>query len=1448
VGAGATIKANALTEGDGGKVIVWADDWTKYYGAIEAKGGATSGNGGFVEVSGKTNLAFAGRVDVSAPNGRAGTILLDPRDIIIQDNSPATDDGQLGDSAILFADAGAATDYTISDEALEALTGNIVLQAQQDIRVENGLSGGGLILANQGAGERVVFQAGRHIEIGSAVTTSGAALVLEADSPHQPPGPDDIGAVRVDAAIQSNGGHITLIAGGKEKANDEGGFFLGADVNAGAGGINVSLSKAGTTVFYIGAGGNTQLSSNEVQRLKTTGALVLGEALSAGPAGQSTSVATGSLLLKVDKITNDTSSPIELTSANGSSFQLIAGNGGVFLDRPLTTFQNTVISTTGDVTINETLATSNNSLTINATANVILGPSGAISTGSGSFTCSGTGCPTGSNDVFWDGGGGNLNWFTAQNWSGDFVPDSTHDVTIGAGAGTILINGTAQAQSLVADRPVQISSTESLVLTNASTFSGVTVSGGTATFSGGASAETLALSSGTVNGSGILAVTSDFNQTGGSLGTTFSNLALTKSGNFSLGSFTATGSISLTAVGGALLDANGAGVLNVTTPTTSLTAAGGINLDTAVSTLTTSNITSGDTVVRNTKIGGLAVTGMSNAGGGSILLTNNSGITLNGTVSAGAGSGDAVVLAGTSFTNNAGASALNAGSGRWLVYSGNPASDNRGGLVYGFKQYNATYGVTTVVGSGNGFLYTIAPSITPSLGGTAAKGYDGNTTAPTVSLTASPAAGVIDTDTVSLSIGAASYLDKNAGSGKQVDASGISIASATNGAATVYGYQLTTSASANVGTINPAVVSLSGSRAYDGSVDFTAGSFTPTLSGLVGTETLTMASGTGTVPLKNVGTQTLSRGTLGLGDGTNGGLASNYTLTGGTHTGTITQAALTLSTSNVTKSYDGNTSASGTAVVSSGTLYGTDSVSGGSFAFTDKNMGLGNKTVTVSGVAVSDGNSGGNYTVSYANNTTSTINPAVVSLSGSRAYDGSVDFTAGSFTPTLSGLVGTETLTMASGTGTVPLKNVGTQTLSRGTLGLGDGTNGGLASNYTLTGGTHTGTITQAALTVTAQADNRVYNGTTSSSVAPTVGTPFGTDTISTAPTQIYDTKHVGASKTLTASGLVVNDGNAGNNYNVSYVTNTSGVITARPITVTAATDAKTYDGTTISVAAPVIAGGLGAGDTAAFLQSFDTKNVGTGKTLTPSGTVNDGNGGNNYAVSFTTVSTGTINPATLAYLADTASRNAGDANPPFTGNVTGFVAGETLGSATTGTLAFASPATVTSPEGQYAINGSGLAANNGNYMFVQAPSNATALTVLTITSAAAQSALQTTVNSTNNAPPSSTIGTGTGPQDQALGSSQAFLQTQGGETILLTATPQAQGGVYVNLDTGEQTVITSNETPPAGIFYNEQTGTVVAVTKEEGSGKPVILTGTASSETVAKGGKARLVSTVGCR
>lgn len=86
------------------------------------------------------------------------------------------------------------------------------------------------------------------------------------------------------------------------------------------------------------------------------------------------------------------------------------------------------------------------------------------------------------------------------------------------------------------------------------------------------------------------------------------------------------------------------------------------------------------------------------------------------------------------------------------------------------------------------------------------------------------------------------------------------------------------------------------------------------------------------------------------------------------------------------------------------------------------------------------------------------------------------------------------------------------------------------------------------------------------------------------------------------------------------------------------------------------------------------------------------------------------ITPATLFYVADPFARFVGLPNGLLSGSVTGFRNDDTLAGATSGTLLFTSPADSLSPVGVYAIDGSGLSATN--YVFEQAPGNATALTV----------------------------------------------------------------------------------------------------------------------------------------
>ena len=199
-----------------------------------------------------------------------------------------------------------------------------------------------------------------------------------------------------------------------------------------------------------------------------------------------------------------------------------------------------------------------------------------------------------------------------------------------------------------------------------------------------------------------------------------------------------------------------------------------------------------------------------------------------------------------------------------------------------------------------------------------------------------------------------------------------------------------------------------------------------------------------------------------------------------------------------------------------------------------------------------------------------------------------------------------------------------------------DGNYGG---NYAVDYVSNNGSITQLAITVSAAYASKVYDGTTTTATTPTItggGLVYG-DTA--AFTESFAGKNA-TGETLTAAGSV-NDGSGGSNYAVTFGTPvTTGQITARAITVTAITSTKVYDGTTSSTAVPTITGGVGTGDTAAFTETYGTKKVGTGKTLTAAGSVNDGNGGSNYAVTFgTPATTGQITARPITVTAITSTK-----------------------------------------------------------------------------------------------------------------------------------------------------------------------------------------------------------------
>ena len=377
-------------------------------------------------------------------------------------------------------------------------------------------------------------------------------------------------------------------------------------------------------------------------------------------------------------------------------------------------------------------------------------------------------------------------------------------------------------------------------------------------------------------------------------------------------------------------------------------------------------------------------------------------------------------------------------------------------------------------------------------------------------------------------------------------------------------------------------MSLSGSRSYDGTTTLSSGIFS--LGNRVSGETLTL-SGSGSMADKHVGTgKAVTAGTLALGSGT--GTATDYTLTGGTHVVTIATAPLTLTTSAVTKTYDGTKSASSTATVASGSLFGSDSLSGGSFAFTDPNAGSSNKTVTVSSLTVNDGNSGNNYTVSYQSNTTSTINKAHLTVTAdnqTRTY-GAANPT---FTQTISGYVNGENATTAGLTGSATGSSAATGTSNVGSYAITGSTGTLAAANYDFTPANGTLSITQAPLTVTASngiktyGDTKTFAGTefTSSGLqnSETIGGVTLASTGAAATANVAGTPYAIAASNATGGGFTAG------NYNIAYV---NGLLTINPapLTVAANNASKTENGTPYSGGNGVIYSGFVNGETSAVL------------------------------------------------------------------------------------------------------------------------------------------------------------------------------------------------------------------------------------------------------------------------
>ena len=668
VSSNSLINADAVTSGNGGRVIVWADDITRFYGNITARGGSIFGNGGFVEVSGKQYLDFQGNVNTLAANGSIGILLLDPTDIniVAAGGSATLTDVSAFDN--LNTDGASSN---INSSVIDGATTNVILQATNDIKFNAPVN-----IVNVGIG--LSAEANNNININANITTNGGNVTLKANA-------DDIaggGSLTItNAQINTNGGDFTgngrgnalathgidvidsaiNAAGGNISLNGTGGTT--ASFNYGIGLSNSTIQSTGTGAIALnGTGGNGTGDSNRGIALQNNSqiATAQGNITLNGNGGSGTNGLTGIFL--------DANSTIQSTGTGAIALNGTGGNGTGDSNRGIALQNNSQIATAqGNITLSGNGGSGTNGLTgifldVNSTIQSTAGGAIALSgTGGNGTGDSNSGIEIGSNsqitaegNITFTGNGGNgINDLTGIFLDANSTIQST-------GTGAIALTGTGGNGTGVDNRGINLQNN-----TQIATQGDITLTG-----NGG---------NGTAQLAGIFLSNSRVESTG-------------------------TGAISLTGTGG-----NGTGNPNT-----------GINLQNNSQIVTKGNITLtgnggngtaqlagiflGNSRVESTGTGAIALTGTSGNGTGSpniaINLQNNSQIVTKGniTLTGNGGNGtDQVIgiyLDNSTVESTAGGAIALTGTG------GNGTGNSNYGINLQNNTQIATEGNITLTGNG----------------------------------------------------------------------------------------------------------------------------------------------------------------------------------------------------------------------------------------------------------------------------------------------------------------------------------------------------------------------------------------------------------------------------------------------------------------------------------------------------------------------------------------------------------------------------------------------------------------------------------------------------------------------------------------------------------------------------------------------------------------------------
>ena len=527
--------------------------------------------------------------------------------------------------------------------------------------------------------------------------------------------------------------------------------------------------------------------------------------------------------------------------------------------------------------------------------------------------------------------------------------------------------------------------------------------------------------------------------------------------------------------------------------------------------------------------------------------------------------------------------------------------------------------------------------------------YDGSVNA-TVTGVASP----LLNDVVTVSVGNASFSNKNVGNAKTISFTGVTLTGTDAANYTVASSGITV---ANITPLALSVTYAGADRVYDGG---TAATVIATPSNLVAGDRVTLTVAGGSFASKNVAydssNNVISKTVSFTGTTLGGNDSSNYSFSSvaGTTTAVITPKPLTVTgISAANKVYDGGISAvtgyAGLASgLSAGGLVGGDIVTvAATGVFDNKNAGLG-KTVTLS--STYGGADRGNYVITDQPTASADITPLTLSMTYTgvnRVYDG----TAGAVvTATATNKVSGDNLLVNVGTAAfreAVSAPVGSRGKDVGALKAVDYSgvtlSGSDAGNYTLaaTSGATTATITAKTLTISGiTASNKVYDGGTAATVSTTgvttavlqAGGLVANDVVTVSATGVFNDKTAAIGKTVTLTSTY--GGADAGNYSFVHQATTTADVTPKPVTVSGLTwGDKVYDGllsagavTTTGVTSAstiVLVTGIVASDSVNVTATgnYADKNVAYSgasyatKTITVSGITLAGTDGANYTV-----------------------------------------------------------------------------------------------------------------------------------------------------------------------------------------------------------------------------------------